>query len=445
MTAPAILSYGRPRRRLARVPLLFRARDCEDEDGIFALSYGKRVGLVHTRTGANGLATMSDENGRLVRVPADWPRLSWEMTSSGSRVRTLLGEGQRINIGPRSQEFNLWSIQSGASVTPNTVIAPDGTLTGDTITGGGVVESGVYIVPVFTDGEGSWAIYLQAGTATRTDLLIYDTVSAPGRRRLVATWTAGVPSVEGTLGTGRVYAVERVGTTRWYRIAFTNDAIVGANPTRVYVYPHNEAPYTGTVHAWGSQPENAIIPSSYIPTAGATVTRAADVMYWPVAFAPQELTAYVRGVERGVYTHAISDERRLLHIGSSNIGADARFSMGKVVTSNHPFGQYDDGATAVVSGSASPIAPVVGDTIEHRMALSDDWKVTSGFSLNGAAETVAAQTSASGSAASWAAGVNRVYLTGGLNASNGLFGYQSVVLDYGTRERDELRELVEVA
>lgn len=360
-------------------------------------------------------------------------------TGQTQAIPTLLLEPQRTNLCIRSEEFNLWTTQSGGAVTANAITSPDGTLTADLITGGGVNESGVYQAITFTgDGEKAVSIFLKAGTSPSTDILVWDVTAAVVRHRVRITWTAGVPTIASHAGAGTLYPIESLGNG-WYRILFTATGVVAANSNRLYIYPHNLTPYTGTVYAWGAQVENAIVPSSYIKTEGLVVSRNADSLYFPFTAAPQAMTVYVRGVERGTrlepgaYIWQVSQTNNNPRVHLNRTVGTARMQFQTVSSA---------AAFSTVSAPTPSGDPNFGDLCEFRSILSGNGNLNLGVSLNGGAESLGTPVSGTALEAAWSG--QRLWIgTNGAGAV-GLFGFTHVAIAQGEQSLATMRQLAGV-
>lgn len=356
-------------------------------------------------------------------------------TGASAPIQTLLLEPQRTNLCIRSEEFDTWTDSSTCNVTANATTSPDGNVTADLLTATSI-NSRRERFPSFTgDGEKAFAVYLKAGTSTRSGLQVYDNTAATMRHLVNVTWTAGVPTIATGSGSGTLYPVEAL-ANGWYRILFSATGIVAANSTRLSVFPDNLVG-TGTVYAWGAQVEDAIVPSSYIKTEGTTVTRNADSLYFPFTAPPQAMTVYVRSVNRGLYT-ASTLTRYAIQIGPENVSTDPRFVL-YVAASGTMGVLYDDGTTQVLSTSGS--AQVLGTIVEHLGQLSSDWKVTIARAYDGGAVTVGTQSAASGASVAWSA--PRLYLTNTVNLASAAFTH--VIVAAGEQSMATMRSLAGVA
>lgn len=221
---------------------------------------------------ATTTATITNYIPQLKTAAANVARFDYDPVTRVARG--LLIEESRANIMTQSEDFTSWSLSS-ATVTSNTVVAPDGAITADILTPS---SSGGYVVRNYTatgDGEKCYSIFMKAGTSLQSAIVVYDVTAAVTRHNVRITWTAGVPSIATSSGTGTLFPVQSVGNG-WYRISFTATGIVAANTNSFLIYPNNTSPGTGTIIAWGVQAENATFATSYIPTVASAVTRSAD-------------------------------------------------------------------------------------------------------------------------------------------------------------------------
>lgn len=354
-------------------------------------------------------------------------------TGASAPIRTLLLEPQRTNLCIRSEEFDTWS-SVNVTVTANASVAPDGTATADLLTSTTGSTDYVSRSPTFTgNGEKAFSLYVKAGTATSSVIQIRDTTAVVNRHLVAVTWTAGVPSLSTGDGAGTLYPVVAL-SNGWYRISFSATGIVAANSTDIRIRPG-----VGTMYAWGAQAEDAVVPSSYIPTAGTTVTRNADSLYWsvPSLDPPREMTVYHRYVEQGTQLQFAASPR-LWQIGDpANI--NPRLTL--FPTSSTALRVFvHNGTSSVVSDST--VSPTMGDIIETRAVLAASGAVTLGATKNGAAEVVGTASGINAMPGAWSA--PRLYLSS-IGAS---FVSESatthVAIAVGTKTRAEMRAIAGV-
>jgi hypothetical protein len=190
-----------------------------------------------------------------------------EIFSIRSTVTASL-TGERTNLALRSQEFDNASwVKQQVTVTANSVVAPDGTLTADTI-----VE----------DGTSNFHDVLQAVAVVGVPNTASVYVKA-ANRRFCAVQLGGNSVYFGLFGQGTIAAAVPAGFTPsishvgngWYYITLTtaptntNFLILAANetPTLNYLGLSQDA-----IYVWGAQVETGTGASSYKATAGSTAT-----------------------------------------------------------------------------------------------------------------------------------------------------------------------------
>lgn len=204
-------------------------------------------------------------------VPANTPRIDYDPVTG--ECKGLLIEEQRTNLLTYSSDFtnSFWTKGSGATVVKN-VIAPDGTVTGCTITSAGgtpAIYTTSFVAPA---NVVSFSIYAKTGGSRPYCQFVVrnDTTST----KVTAT---SFNSATGVVDSGN-WKSTHVGNG-WYRLSTTvSSGITAGNAIRVYAGAIGDlSPAGESWIVWGAQLEAGPFSTSYIPTSGSQVTRAADV------------------------------------------------------------------------------------------------------------------------------------------------------------------------
>lgn len=193
------------------------------------------------------------------------PRLDYNPVTL--QPRGLLIEESRANLLLYSDQFNIapWTTGGTATILPNTTLAPDGTQGADEIV---YVSSGSRVTQQITaafSGSATYSIYLKASSVdTGATLLIYNLTTLAS---LASSSIASLTSGGFDAGNG------------WRRYSVTAaSGITAGNAILVYCYTDsvNGTVVGGRLYAWGAQLEQGAFATSYIPTVGSQLTRAAD-------------------------------------------------------------------------------------------------------------------------------------------------------------------------
>ena len=187
------------------------------------------------------------------------PRFDYDPATLAARG--LLIEEQRTNLCLYSEDLNqaAWAKGVGVTTTYNTVVAPDGNTTADTLTLSGT-DNGVYeSITVTASTAYTWSWWVRLGTLAAADFkfAIYNNTAA-----------AFIVS--------DVVPTQTPNSTGWTRVSYSFTTPVGCTSIRVYVF-RNFSVTAGTVNVWGMQLEAGAFATSYIPTTTTALTRAADV------------------------------------------------------------------------------------------------------------------------------------------------------------------------
>jgi hypothetical protein len=187
-------------------------------------------------------------------------------------------EEQRTNLQTYSEQFdNAYWTTTQASITANTIVAPDGTITGDLITENTATAehfSQSSAVTVVNGTTYTASIYVKRTSATRNVRLFVFQSTSPFTT--IASVIVNPATGAITNGTGTVQSVGN----DWIRISTTGvSPSTGAN-VRVNLVNGVFANYAGDgysgIYIWGAQLEAGAFATSYIPTVASQVIRGAD-------------------------------------------------------------------------------------------------------------------------------------------------------------------------
>jgi hypothetical protein len=206
--------------------------------------------------------------------PTNKPRVEYDY--QGNRLGLLVEEARTNTIG----DSNVFQADMGTAVSSSAEIAPDGTTTA---------------TEILTSGTSTHRVKRNVGTVTATgvayaysvfvksDEVSYIQLLNGGDANYFANFDL-VNETVGSTGSATTGTITKY-PNGWYRITALYDGTGNYNVNGyIYAAPSASATYGQvantpglTFHLFGAQNEAGSFPTSYIPTAGSTVTRAADV------------------------------------------------------------------------------------------------------------------------------------------------------------------------
>ena len=205
---------------------------------------------------------------KTTNLPSAAPRFDHDPTTNASLG--LLVEESRTNLVlssiPSAVGDSVWQVNT-ATGTANAAVAPDGTTTATQyeINNSDNTTKRVFIFAVnaSTNITRTGYVFVKAGTA---NALFMRGLENSGAVTINLVTGAVITNTSSSVVTTESYG------DGWWRISLTV-----ASPNAI-IYTALPTGDSGTYYLWGAQVEEGAFPTSYIPTSGSTVTRAADVV-----------------------------------------------------------------------------------------------------------------------------------------------------------------------
>lgn len=233
-------------------------------------------------------ATYFDANGVMQTASNDVARFDHNPTTLQSLG--LLIEEQRTNLLTYSEDFaNAAWTKTRASITANTIVAPDGTLTGDKLVEDTTATNTHQIIQTISQTKNAtYTFSFYAKAAERTFCRVFLNGFSGNNIRASFNLVTGVVSATGFGGNGSFSNASAVSVGNgWFRCSLVG--IPSASAGTGFDAQINLATdgtitgdsYTGNgfdgIFIWGAQVEAGAFATSYIPTTVAAATRNADV------------------------------------------------------------------------------------------------------------------------------------------------------------------------
>lgn len=246
--------------------------------------FTQEVGLLlpfFTLTRAS-IGTYVDRAGVLKTGAANAFRQMWD-PDTGECLGALV-EPSRTNLALWSEDLSnaAWT-KTNATITANSVAAPDGATTADTITvnaaSGNVSQAATttagndLAVSVYAKPAGSNFLHMQVTDGTNTVTVWFN----------LSTGAVGTTTAGGATCAYSIAKMKRHALTGWYRCTLVVTTATSTSYTLKVsaAAADNAAPAnTNSIYVWGAQIESATLTgtTSYIATTSASVTRSIDTL-----------------------------------------------------------------------------------------------------------------------------------------------------------------------
>lgn len=224
----------------------------------------------------NSIATRVNAEGLIETVAVDVPRLDYPILNGVVQsCPALLLEPSRRNdftyseLSSGTSNAGFAYISTTATVTANDIVSPSGAVTGaklTTTTANNIFD--FYKLYTTESDDLTYSLFVKKGDIGLIELSIIGAGVSSGT---AVTFNLDEESY-GTLGGDVISAFITNYGNGWYRVGITSsDSPIGSPVQRV------RFPNAGYMYVWGIQLEAGSYATSYIPTAGTTVERAAEV------------------------------------------------------------------------------------------------------------------------------------------------------------------------
>lgn len=343
------------------------------------------VGGQPTHSRASG-ASWLDQQGVVHTAIVNTPREQWA-TVSGERRKVLNLEQARTNLWKDSENLSgsSWTNLGGTIITG--VDDPAGGTAAPTVYGAGGLIFGA--ISGLADGTVAFSFFVRARTGAGPAYIgIYDTTDG-WKCESAGTFTNGVVTAWSDAAGHATVTFQNL-ANGWARVLCVVPNIVAAHTTQIRIGTNNP----DRTDVFGFQVEQAKSCSAYIKTAGATATRAADVLNWAFTPLPQAMMAYVRFVERG---SAAMGDAGVFEITDNLSDAPvflSRYNSGSLYV------QHYNGVS--VQGASLGSLPSIGDTVEIVATVNSSGAVRLLMSINGGAVADSGTSSNLSFASAWA-------------------------------------------
>lgn len=257
---------------LAMIPVAYK------EDKLYSVIPNNDDGDFDFSRSSKG--TRVNKGGFIEEMDNDIPRLDYPLLNGVVQdCPTILLEPQRTNLAQNSNELNTGWAHSNCTLTPNQVVAPDGSNTGSFVERTSTIQARVERGIDVTDQNYTWSCFVKKGNQRYAFISVYLNTSVVSVDTIFDFDTGSIVHSSSAIITNSVVEY----SNGWYGLTTTFDALasqtafvkVGSTSSTTVFSTGNVG---DTIYVWGAQLEAGSYPTSYIPTQGEPngVTRAVD-------------------------------------------------------------------------------------------------------------------------------------------------------------------------
>ena len=232
-------------------------------------------------------------DGLIKTAPSGVARFDYD--SSGNALG-LLVEESRTNLIQRSSDYTTYWNKYKVTIDPNVETAPDGTTTASKMQWSGSGGRNMVFVQPATDvtQTHTCSFYAKADEWNYAAVAIQPPGGGQPRYWITVDLTTGAIEEYTQSTASQTSAIATPLPNGWWRVSATANVNsagkttvqmeVGMSPNNTFGSSVSGTPDgTSGIYIWGAQEEQGSFLTSYIPTSGSTVTRAADLATMPTA------------------------------------------------------------------------------------------------------------------------------------------------------------------